>query len=171
MISYGQEVDISILNLIEFDFIIASGVSYFKRMYAAKWSTWKYEQTIIKEGNGYRVSGISKINSKFIEVFFRVRFLIMFSEGPKQEVFSYLLTPDNTTVETIDFGILGGDRLTTAEFVDDNTLVSYCKDPATGQVDVIATRTILPNNPNIMYFKTKDVPLDYEMVATMIRQV
>ena len=103
--------------------------------------------------------------------FSRVRFFIMFSEGPKQEVFSYLLTPDNTTVETIDFGILGGDRLTTAEFVDDNTLVSYCKDPATGQVDVIATRTILPNNPNIMYFKTKDVPLDYEMVATMIRQV
>ena len=38
------------------------GVSYFKRMYAAKWSTWKYEQTIIKEGNGYRISGISKIN-------------------------------------------------------------------------------------------------------------
>lgn len=70
MISYGQEVEISILNLIEFDFIIASGVSYFKRMYAAKWSTWKYEQTIIKEGNGYRVSGISKINPKFIEVFF-----------------------------------------------------------------------------------------------------
>jgi len=133
-----------------YDFLWARGVSYFKRMYAAKWSTWKYEQTIIKEGNGYRVSGI---------------------KGPKQEVFSYLLTPDNTTVETIDFGILGGDRLTTAEFVDDNTLVSYCKDPATGQVDVIATRTILPNNPNIMYFKTKDVPLDYEMVATMIRQV
>merc|ERR1711944_115057 len=45
-----------------YDFLWARGVSYFKRMYAAKWSTWKYEQTIIKEGNGYRISGISKIN-------------------------------------------------------------------------------------------------------------
>ena len=98
-------------------------------------------------------------------------FFIQFSEGPKQEVFSYLLTPDNRTVETIDFGILGGDRLTTAAFENENSLVSYCKNPATGIIDVIATRTILPSNPNIMYFKTKDVAEDYEFVATMIRQV
>ena len=38
-------------------------VSYFKRMYAAKWSTWKYEQTIVKEGEAYRISGISKFIS------------------------------------------------------------------------------------------------------------
>ena len=146
------------------------GVSYFKRMYAAKWSTWKYEQTIIKEGNGYRISGISKINHS-IDFYIDFQFWKTFSEGPKAEVFSYKLTPDNRTVETIDFGVLGGDRLTTAEFVDDNTMVSYCKDPATGIVDIVATRTILPNNPNIMYFKTKDIPEGYEMVATMIRQV
>ena len=93
------------------------------------------------------------------------------SEGPKQEVFSYKLTPDNRTIENIDIGIIGGPRLTTAELVDDNSLVSYLKNPETGVVDMIATRTILPNNPNIMYFKTKDVPHGYEMVATMIRQV
>ena len=149
---------------------IVSGVSYFKRMYAAKWSTWKYEQTIIKEGNGYRISGISKTKIlNFDELLMII--LMLFSEGPKQEVFSYLLTPDNRTVETIDFGILGGDRLTTAAFENENSLVSYCKNPATGVIDVIATRTILPSNPNIMYFKTKDVAEDYEFVATMIRQV
>ena len=141
-------------------------------MYAAKWSTWKYEQTIIKEGNGFRISGISKTKIPKILYFDELLIIfIQFSEGPKQEVFSYLLTPDNRTVETIDFGILGGDRLTTAAFENENSLVSYCKNPATGVIDVIATRTILPSNPNIMYFKTKDVAEDYEFVATMIRQV
>ena len=29
---------------------------------------------------------------------------------------------------------------------------------------------IISDNPDVMYFKTMDVPYGYEMVATMIRQ-
>ena len=127
-------------------------------------------QNITMEGNGYRITGISKI--KWPDFCTDVYILLLFSEGPLAEEFSYKLTPDNKTVAIIDLGILGGDRLTTAEFVDENTLVSYCKDPDTGIVDVIATRTIFPNNPDIMYFKTKDVleGHHYETVSAMIRQ-
>ena len=62
-----------------------------------------------------------------------------------KEVFNYKLTPDNRTVTRIDLGdALGGERDTTAEVVG-NDLVSYCKDPATGEVDMIATRSIAPS--------------------------
>ena len=36
------------------------GVNWFERQYAAKLTTWQYEQTIVKIGNDYKVSGISK---------------------------------------------------------------------------------------------------------------
>merc|ERR1712154_140151 len=117
------------------DFLWARGVNWFKRQYAVSLTTWQYEQTIIWRGNGYQVSGI---------------------KGPLKEVFNYKLTPDNRTVTQIDLGsALGGLRDTTAEFTG-NALVSYCKDPATGKVDMIATRSIPPNNPDVMLFKTYD---------------
>ena len=61
MTSFGPEVNY-LLHKIDFVILkLCLDVSYFKRMYAAKWSTWKYEQTIVKEGNAYRISGISKL--------------------------------------------------------------------------------------------------------------
>ena len=110
-------------------------------------TTWQYEQTIIWRGNGYQVSGISKLFTflkKPTEYLF-FKNTISISEGPLKEVFNYKLTPDNTTVTQIDLGsALGGLRDTTAEFTG-NALVSYCKDPATGKVDMIATRSIAPS--------------------------
>ena len=95
----------------------------------------------------------------------------LFSEGPLREVFNYKLTPDNTTVEMINLGKdMGGMRETTAEIIGES-LVSYLRNPESGEIDMIATRTLDPSNPNVMYFKTKDVPYDYEMVATMKRQL
>ena len=59
-----------------------------------------------------------------------------------KEVFSYKLTPDNRTIEMIDLGSsLGGLRETTAA-VENGELVSYCTDPATKKVDLIAKRSI-----------------------------
>merc|ERR1712154_204840 len=132
------------------DFLWARGVNWFKRQYATSLTTWQYEQTIIWRNNGYQISGI---------------------KGPLKEVFNYKLTPDNRTIEMIDLGsALGGMRETTAEIIG-NSLVSYCKVPGpSGEIDMIATRSIDPRNPNVMYFKTKDVPYDKEMVATMKRQ-
>jgi len=131
------------------DFLWARGVSWFKRQYATALTTWQYEQTIIWRNGGYQISGI---------------------KGPLKDVFDYNLTPDNRTVTMIDLGSsLGGMRETTAEIVG-GSLVSYCKDPTTNEVDMIATRTIAPNNPNVMYFKSKDIPYNYEMVATMKRR-
>jgi hypothetical protein len=112
-------------------------------------TTWQYEQTIVWQNGGYHISGI---------------------KGPLRETFSYTLTPDGQTVETIDLGSsLGGLRECTVDIVS-GSLVSNCKDPSTNQIDMIATRTIAPDNPNVMYFKSKDVPYNYEMVATMRRR-
>merc|ERR1712141_957431 len=131
------------------DFLWARGVNWFKRQYATALTTWQYEQTIIWRNGGYQVSGV---------------------KGPQKEVFGYKLTPDNRTIEIIDLGSsLGGKRETTCEVVG-SSLVSYCLDPKKNKIDLIATRTIDPNNPNVMYYKTKDIPYDHEMVATMRRQ-
>lgn len=43
---------------------IVLGVNWFKRQYATKWTTWKYEQTIVKVGDqypAYRITGFSKL--------------------------------------------------------------------------------------------------------------
>ncbi len=72
-------------------------------------------------------------------------FNLFLLEGPLKEVFSYKLTPDNRTVEMIDLGSdLGGLRATTVE-VKGNALVSTLSVPETGEVDMIATRTIDPS--------------------------
>jgi len=47
------------------DFLWARGVNWFKRQYAVSLTTWQYEQTIIWRGNGYQVSGISKLFTFF----------------------------------------------------------------------------------------------------------
>merc|ERR1712020_598158 len=104
------------------DFLWARGVNWFKR---------QYEQTIIWKNGGYQVSGV---------------------KGPLKEVFSYKLTPDNRTIEMIDLGSsLGGLREATA-VVENGELVSYCTDPATKKVDLIAKRSIDKRNPNVMYY-------------------
>ena len=43
-----------------YNLLWARGVNWFERQYAAKLSSWKYEQTIVKEGNSFKVSGLSK---------------------------------------------------------------------------------------------------------------
>ena len=68
----------------------------------------------------------------------------MFTEGPKQERFSYVLHTDNSTVSNIDLGKLGGNRETVAVF-QGNSLVSYLRKPGTNNVDVVGTRTIAPS--------------------------
>ena len=114
----------------------------------------------------------------------------MVTEGPKQERFSYVLHTDNSTVSNIDLGKLGGNRETVAAFRG-NSLVSYLRKPGTNNVDVVATRTITPSkyilllvcinapflllkyflgNPDVMFFKIKDIETGYEMVSTMLRQ-
>jgi len=131
------------------NFLWARGVSWFKRQYATSLTTWQYEQNIEWKNGAYHISGF---------------------KGPLREEFSYALTPDDQTVEMIDLGSsLGGMRETTAK-IEGNSLISSCKIPSTNEVDMIATRTIDANNPNVMYFKSKDVPYGYEMVATMRRQ-
>merc|ERR1712172_9280 len=133
------------------DFLWARGVNWFKRQYSTSLTTWQYEQTIIWRNSGYQISGI---------------------KGPLKEVFNYKITPDNSTIEMIDLGeALGGMREATAEIVG-NSLVSYLKVPGpSGAIDMIATRSMDPNNPDVAYYKTKDVPYDHEMVATMYRQI
>merc|ERR1712110_86680 len=130
------------------DFLWARGVSWFKRKYATSMTTWQYEQQISWDGAFYEISGF---------------------KGPLREAFSYKLKPDDSTIEMIDLGSsLGGMRKTTAKVLG-NALVSSCKVPSTNVVDMVATRTIDPNNNNVMYFKSKDIPYGYEMVATMRR--
>ena len=131
-------------------------MNFFERNYSAKLTTWQYEQTIIKQGKDYKVSGISKLISKWHFIKFSLYFgvlgifsivffyLLHFLEGPLREVFSYKLFTDNSTVSNIDLGKLGGERLTTA-VIDGNSLVSYLRDPVTQEIDMIANRTILPS--------------------------
>lgn len=144
----GRWIEDETLRTGLYDYLWARGVNFFERNYSAKLTTWQYEQTIIKQGKDYKVSGI---------------------KGPLREVFSYKLFTDNSTVSNIDLGKLGGERLTTA-VIDGNSLVSYLRDPVTQEIDMIANRTILPSNPDIMFFATKDIPYGHEMVATMKRQ-
>merc|ERR1712141_427142 len=144
----GRWIEDETLRTGLYDFLWARGVNWFERQYAAKLTTWQYEQTIVKIGNDYKVSGI---------------------KGPLREVFSYKLFTDNSTTTNIDLGKLGGERWTTAE-IKENSLISYLYNPITNTTDMLAIRTISPSNPDIMYFKTKDIPYGYEMVATMKRQ-
>ena len=92
---------------------------------------------------------------KFVEVIsMQTFFIINISEGPRKEAFNYKITPDNSTIEMIDLGAaLGGMREATAEIVG-NSLVSYLKVPGpTGEIDIIATRSINPSKYfTIQYF-------------------
>ena len=53
----STKTEISPFYLIKF---IVLGVNWFKRQYAAKLTTWQYEQTIIQSGDSYRISGLRK---------------------------------------------------------------------------------------------------------------
>merc|ERR1712008_15473 len=131
------------------DFLWARGVSSFKRQFITS-KTFQKKETIIWRNGEYQISGV---------------------KGPKKEAFNYNITPNNFTIEMIDLGAgLGGMREATAEIVG-NSLVTYLKVPGpTGAIDIIATRSMNPDNPGVMYYKARDVPYDYEMVATMKRQ-
>jgi len=134
------------------DYLWARGVGWFKRQYATSMVTWQYEQTISYSNGYYHIRGF---------------------KGPLREAFNYALKPDNSTVTMIDLGSsLGGMRACTAAHTSSRkpALISYCKDPTTNVVDVVSTREIDPNDRNVMYFKSKDIPYGYEMVATMRRQ-
>ena len=81
-------------------------------------------------------------------------FFSIISEGPKKVAFNYKITPDNSTIEMIDFGAaLGGMRAATAEIVG-NSLVTYLKVPGpTGEIDVIAKRSMNPGKYFTLYIQ------------------
>lgn len=128
------------------DFLWARDVGWFKRQ-AAKLISWQSEQTIFLRGNRYSINGV---------------------KGPRSEVFAFDLVTDNRTTTNVDLGALGGPRLATAE-IKGNTVITYLHKPEDNVIDMIATRTIL-ENPDVMIYKTKDLPYGYEMVSVMNRQ-
>ena len=94
---------------------------------------------------------------------------LIFAEGPKNENYQFNLVPDKKTRTDADLGALGGPRKAVAEFVG-NSLVTYLHKLDDDSIDVIATRTINPENPNVMIYSLKDVASDTSLIQTMNRQ-
>ena len=95
--------------------------------------------------------------------------LTFFSEGPKYEDYQFNLVPDSQTRTDIDLGALGGPRKAVAKF-QGNDLVTELHKLEDDVVDVIATRSIDPANPNVMTYTLTDVESGYKLIQKLNRQ-
>jgi len=130
------------------DFLRERGIGWFKRTIVTGSSGWWLTMDIKKSGDNFDVNGKS---------------------GYYLTPYSFTLIPDGSTTSTIDLGPLGGNRRATASFQGDgNTLQTKLFDGR--KLDVLAIRTINPNNKDVMIYTLVDVKSGKKLVQHMDRQ-
>ena len=88
--------------------------------------------------------------------------------GPLKTHFLTWLVADNTTITKSDLDVLGGVRQSISEFKG-NSFIVYLFN-SNGVIDMVATRTILPENPDQHLFSIKHLPSGVEYTSYFDKQ-